>query len=574
MSTPTRPAPRAVALVLDGHSRAAAETVLALPRDVEVHVSAASDDCLCFASPLVAQRLRQPADPAEFLAWLQQLDAQHGYALIVPVTETSLIALKSHAVPAALRAKAVIGDEAAIDVALSKDHTVRVAEGLGIRVPKGRLVTDAAAVTTATSFPAVVKPVHSKVRIDGHLRTIEARICADEKARQAAFREMLPHTPVVEQAYFAGRGVGVEALFEHGEPRWVFAHERLHEMPLTGGASTYRRAIEPPAAVREAALTLLRHLRWHGVAMVEFKVSPDGQDYRLIEINPRLWGSLPLAVGAGVNFPLGLLRLATGEPVGPQPRPTSCRYMRHVSNDVRWFVQSWKRRHDPLLVKRLDAADFLGLLRPLWGAERWDLFRWNDRTLWWAATRDLFQGLTTRLKRWRAGRAARANWSRLAPDWRAGRIERVLVLCYGNICRSPVVGLMLADALPGVQVRSAGMHPKTGRTSPAAWAETVRETLSVDLADHRSQLAGEADMAWAQLVIAMDTENWEAIERTFPTHLPRVTLLSAMAEQGGGSEVPDPYNKPGPEMRAIAETIRRCVSRAIGAFPLRPGSPG
>ncbi|MET0348765.1 MAG: ATP-grasp domain-containing protein, partial [Rhizobacter sp.] len=469
-------------------------------------------------------------------------------------------------------------DEASIDVALSKDETVRVAERLGIRVPNGRLVTEAAASPVAASFPAVVKPVHSKVRIDGTLRTIEARICADEAARQAAFRDMLPHTPVVEQEYFAGRGVGVEALFEHGEPRWLFAHERLHEIPLTGGASSYRRAIEPPPAVRDAALALLRELRWHGVAMVEFKVSPDGRDYRLIEINPRLWGSLPLAVAAGVNFPLGLLRLATGQPVGPQPEPTRCRYMRHVSNDVRWFVQSWKRRHDPLLVKRLDAADFLGLLRPLWGAERWDLFRWNDRTLWWAATRDLFEGVVGRWERWRtrraAGRASRANWSRLAADWRAGRIERVLVLCYGNICRSPVVGLMLADALPGVAVRSAGMHPKTGRTSPAAWAETVRETLSVDLAAHRSQQASEADMAWAQLVIVMDTENWGAVERQFPAHLPRVTLLSVMAEQGAGSEVPDPYNKPRPEMRAIAENIRLCVGRAIGAFPLRPGSPG
>ena len=141
MPTPTRSTPRAVALVLDGHSRAAAETVLALPRDVEVHVSASSDDCLCFASPRVAQRWRQPTDPAEFVVWLERQDEQHGYALIVPVTETSLVALKSHAMPPALRAKAVIGDEDAIDVALSKDRTARVAESLGIRVPKGRPVS-------------------------------------------------------------------------------------------------------------------------------------------------------------------------------------------------------------------------------------------------------------------------------------------------------------------------------------------------------------------------------------------------------------------------------------------------
>lgn len=572
MTSPARSAPPAIALILDGHSRASAETVLALPRNITLHVAAAAHDALAFASPRVVQRLQQPTDPAEFIDWLVQLDSTHGYALVVPSTETSLIALKSHRVPAALRAKAVLGDEASIDVALSKHETARVAEGLGIRVPQGVMVSEAATAPTPAAFPMVVKPVKSKVLVNGTLRTFEARVCADEAARQAAFREMLAHTPVVQQEYFGGRGVGVEALFEHGELRWLFAHERLHEMPLTGGASTYRRAVTPPPAVRDAAVALLRHLRWHGVAMVEFKVSPDGNDYRLIEINPRLWGSLPLAVGAGVNFPLGLLRLATGQPVGPQPAATRCRYMRNVSGDVRWFVQSWRQRHNPLRVKPLDLGDFLGLLRPLWGAERWDLFRWQEGAMWRASLRDLFQGATGRWSRWRArraaGRAARANWSRLAPECRAGRIERVLVLCYGNICRSPVVGHMLSQGLPGVAVRTAGMHPKSGRTSPSAWAATVREALAVDLADHRSLLTTEADMAWAQLIIVMDADNWQSVATLYGDHMPRVTLLSVMAEQGSG-EVPDPYGRPEPEMRAIAETIRRCVSGAMGAFPTR-----
>ncbi len=97
-----------------------------------------------------------------------------------------------------------------------------------------------------------------------------------------------------------------------GRKIWHFAHERVHEYPLTGGASSYRRSINPPAAMLQDAEKLLTALNWHGVAMVEFKIDAKGQHW-LMEINPRLWGSLALSLDAGVDFPLGLLKIARGE---------------------------------------------------------------------------------------------------------------------------------------------------------------------------------------------------------------------------------------------------------------------
>jgi len=61
----------------------------------------------------------------------------------------------------------------------------------------------------------------------------------------------------------------------------------------------------------EAAHALLGSLRWHGVAMVEFKLDPRDGRPKLMEINGRFWNSLPLAVAAGVDFPFLLYRLAT-----------------------------------------------------------------------------------------------------------------------------------------------------------------------------------------------------------------------------------------------------------------------
>jgi predicted ATP-grasp superfamily ATP-dependent carboligase len=75
-----------------------------------------------------------------------------------------------------------------------------------------------------------------------------------------------------------------------------------------------RESIALPKDMVEATLKLLQPVKWHGVAMVEFKIEKTTQRPMLIEINGRFWGSLQLAVDAGVNFPLLLLNMAMGKP--------------------------------------------------------------------------------------------------------------------------------------------------------------------------------------------------------------------------------------------------------------------
>lgn len=382
------PRRRRKVLVLDGHSKAAAQVVLALPSTCAVDVAASDPHCLSFASRRVARRLQQPEAAEALRAWLATRDGEIDYDLIVPSTERSLVALKSQDLPPRLRAKLVIPEESSIDVALDKHESSAVAQRLGIKVPRSTLVRALDELPEHPTYPLAIKPINSKVLVEGTLRTLAVRICATGAERIQAHRKLLQHTAVVEQEYFRGRGFGVEALFEHGTPRWLFAHERIHEFPLTGGGSTYRRAVAAPDAIIVASVLLLRHLRWHGVAMVEFKVADDG-DYRLMEINPRLWGSLPLAVAAGVNFPLGLLQIACGERLDPQPCYRRGFYMRDAAADLRWFMHAGRARWQgrALSVKSITAGDFAGLLRPLLGQERWDLFRWREPELWFELSR-------------------------------------------------------------------------------------------------------------------------------------------------------------------------------------------
>src|SRR4029077_3602676 len=113
---------------------------------------------------------------------------------------------------------------------------------------------------------------------------------------------------------------------------------------------------------------LLTALHWHGVAMVEFKMDANGR-YWLMEINPRLWGSLALSVDTGVNFPLGLLQVARGEQPSAQP-DYKLVYTRDLRTDLEWIKANLRADpQDPLLLTRSRSFSLIEFLRPLTGRE-------------------------------------------------------------------------------------------------------------------------------------------------------------------------------------------------------------
>jgi len=92
--------------------------------------------------------------------------------------------------------------------------------------------------------------------------------------------------------------------------------KRLREKTYTGGTSTLRVGTRN-ALLEEYAIHLLKSLKWHGVAMVEFKYNEDEKKAWLLEVNPRFWGSLALPVASGVDFPYLLYSIAANGDVAP-----------------------------------------------------------------------------------------------------------------------------------------------------------------------------------------------------------------------------------------------------------------
>jgi protein-tyrosine-phosphatase len=384
------------------------------------------------------------------------------------------------------------------------------------------------------------------------------------------------------QEYARGAGVGVEMLFDHGRMAAWFAHRRLHEWPLSGGASTYRESFEPPAAMLENSRRMLEELGWHGAAMVEFKLAENGR-FWLMEINPRLWGSLALSIDAGVDFPWLLWRLAHGETPAESPAFRRGYRTRSALLDLNWTLANLRAdRSNPLVMARPRLRSALEWLRVLAPGESWDFFDWADPwpVLCELATfgRELAARLAARplrlMKRQSERRAARERFRDLilrrglAP----ATTRRVLFVCYGNICRSAYAEALGRSLLPGREVRSAGFHRKTGRPSPATLAaEAARD--GVDLSAHRSRLLDREMVDWADLILVMDLDNAARLREAFPAAAGKALLLGAFERPASGAGVlargdetiDDPYQFDAERTRETLQAIRHAVE-GLGAW--------
>jgi predicted ATP-grasp superfamily ATP-dependent carboligase len=205
------------------------------------------------------------------------------------------------------------------DLVSDKYRLMKLAQELGIPVPTTVLVPDgdiAAVIDQVSAYPIVVKPGRSLVKVDERWVKTSVHMVSNAEELMDLYRRM-PYlrNPSLIQQRVEGEGQGIFGLFDHGRPCALFAHRRIREKPPAGGVSVFRESIELPKPMTDYAVGLLERVQWHGVAMVEFKVDRQSNVPMLMEINGRFWGSLQLAVDAGLNFPYLLYQAMRGSSV-------------------------------------------------------------------------------------------------------------------------------------------------------------------------------------------------------------------------------------------------------------------
>jgi hypothetical protein len=228
------------------------------------------------------------------------------FDMVIPVGATSVLT-----VAAECPERAVLPARKELEVSYDKRQTVELAKQLEVPAPQTWLVRRAGeSACLPASFPCVVKASREGTGCK------MVSYCINHAELSSATAQLLAalrgQSEVLIQEFIKGAGFGFFALMDHGAPVRVFMHQRIREYPPSGGRSTAARAHYSPR-LKELGLRLLSALKWHGVAMVEFKYSESRADFVLMEINGKFWGSLELGLSAGVNFGADLIRLFRGE---------------------------------------------------------------------------------------------------------------------------------------------------------------------------------------------------------------------------------------------------------------------
>jgi predicted ATP-grasp superfamily ATP-dependent carboligase len=228
------------------------------------------------------------------------------YDMIIPVGGRSVLT-----VAARCPELSVLPPLDQLKICYDKPRTIELAQRLAVPAPQTWSLERVEELDGLTvPFPCVVKPSKeaTQLKIVAYCRTPEEL----RAAVTGQLEELDGEAGVVLQEFIPGDGCGFFALMENANPLRIFMHKRIREYPPSGGRSTAARAFYSPR-LKELGLRLLTALKWHGVAMVEFKHDAVADKFVLLEINAKFWGSLELALSAGVNFGADLIRVFRGE---------------------------------------------------------------------------------------------------------------------------------------------------------------------------------------------------------------------------------------------------------------------
>jgi predicted ATP-grasp superfamily ATP-dependent carboligase len=244
------------------------------------------------------------------------------YLTLFPLSDCSILPISECREQLTPYLKLVFPSHESLSKALDKSKSLKIAKEVGIPTPKtfhARNKTEVIDISARIGYPAVIKPRLSYVWGQNgkanYSRPFYVNSASELISTYSRVAENFP-APMIQE-YVPGHNVSVGLLFDRGEAKAVCVIRVKRGTPVTGGASVLRESIAPDPTLVRYAIDLLRRLHWHGVAEVEFKMDSRDSKPKFMEINPRFWGSMNVAIESGVDFPYLSYLLAKGEQFHP-----------------------------------------------------------------------------------------------------------------------------------------------------------------------------------------------------------------------------------------------------------------
>ncbi len=353
-------------LITDGLVRKTLSIVRSLGRrGIEVTVGDITSISISSYSKYCTHSFAYPPpkrDPQGFIDFLLSFLKEDSYDVLFPMDMDAILLVAKHLEEFSKHTKVPIPSYETILRANNKVEVLRLAEEIGIPCPNTYFVEDISEVVKAKDeigYPMVIKPRD----VFGSLGVTYVKEGEDLLEKYLGVHHRHPF-PMVQEYIPYGGAYGVSALLNSsGEVRASFVHKRLREYPVKGGPSTLREGVHYPE-LEEMGLRLLKHLKWHGVANVEFRADARDGIPKLMEVNPRFWGSVELAIVSGIDFPWLLYRMAVDgdvEPVKDYKVGLRCRWF--FPGDIMHFIENPNRfRMEPSFFNFWDRNTYYDIL--------------------------------------------------------------------------------------------------------------------------------------------------------------------------------------------------------------------
>ena len=336
-------------LVTDGQTRTAVAVVRGLA-DAGFEVAVAADvharPPTAHWSRSVTERILLPdplTEEAEFMATLERVVSGGRFSVLVPVGDISLLNISQGRDRLEPHVRIGLPSQARVRRSLDKAELAVAAARHTLDPPRTTVCHSAAEALDAAremGFPVVAKPVSSIIESVTPRRRSGSLSAADDDELARAI-ETFGGSGLVQQ-HAEGTIVSFAGVFADGR-LLAEAVSRYHRVwPPPAGSACYSETIEAPAILRQRVIALLADLGWQGIFELEL-IDRQDANWHAIDLNPRPYGSLALAIAAGANLPAIWCQHLLGRAPIPVKAGAGVFY-RWTDADLRHAF--WRLRHD------------------------------------------------------------------------------------------------------------------------------------------------------------------------------------------------------------------------------------
>jgi predicted ATP-grasp superfamily ATP-dependent carboligase len=239
----------------------------------------------------------------QFAERVAEIARENDFATVIPGSDGSVISLSTHRALFEGTANLGLPPREVVDECVSKLSLLEKAAAAGLASPETVVCDDVQELTAAAQrlgYPLVLKPRGTVFSHDGQLRQQVSALVPDEAALQSHLPQLV--FPCLVQRREQGQILSVGGVFADGRLLAAVPSRYMRTWKPEAGSVSFSKTVDVPADLLGRVTGLVGSLGWEGIFELELIERSDGA-FAALDFNPRIYGSLALAVSAGASLP-------------------------------------------------------------------------------------------------------------------------------------------------------------------------------------------------------------------------------------------------------------------------------